>query len=182
MITIHLPERGLTLLPPWPQAIAFAGKRLENRGYGVARQIGEWRGMVAISHSASWQMNDAIKAGEDLSNRHLATWPQLRRGDTKQWAGKVVLVAELVDVLPPERCVGDPWHVPGQWGLILGRVWEVEPVAVSGGHGCWEGLWCTHCRRIQADSQGDTCRSCKSDSMGRYPKRPELKVIRECVI
>jgi hypothetical protein len=91
-------------------------------------------------------------------------------------------VAELVDVLPPERCEGDPWHVPGQWGIILGCVWEVEPVAVSGGQGCWEPLWCYRCRRIQANTHGDTCRVCKTESMASAAPRPELKVIMECVI
>lgn len=115
---IILPERGLTLLPPWPQAIVFADKRLENRGASIAGRIGTWRGMVALTQSKVWS-KDALRDAFDISiDRGLATLSQL--GDApggmerdggiwKQWAGKLVAVAELMDVLPPDRCEGEPW-------------------------------------------------------------------------
>lgn len=191
---IILPERGLTLLPPWPQAIVFADKRLENRGASVAGHIGTWRGMIALSQSKVWR-KDALRDAFDISiDKGLATLSQLgdapgglERDDGiwKLWAGKLVAVAELMDVLPPDRCEGDPWHVPGQHGLILGQVWEVEPVPIIGGRGCWYAGQCPQCDTLQARDRPDgTCRRCGVRPGGGRAgfdwRRPELKIVREC--
>lgn len=53
MNTLPLPPLCLTLLPPWPQAILYAGKRIENRSAGVAAQIGGYRGLVGLLQSKS---------------------------------------------------------------------------------------------------------------------------------
>ncbi len=186
MNSLPLPERAYTCLPPWPQAKAYADKRLENRGYGVARQIGEWRGLVAVSQSKIWDPKETREALGFLKSVHLLNdrLALLGRDEVQDWAGKLVLVAELVDVLPPERCAGAAWHVPGQWGLILGRVWLVEPVPVSGGQGLWTPMWCAraHCRHIQADSQGQRCKACGEPSQRWSGTRPELRVVRECMV
>jgi hypothetical protein len=147
--TIHLPERCLTLLPPWPQAIRYAEKRLENRSYGVARPLADWRYALGLANVPIVGLSQSKKT--DNSYR-----------DVAEKAGTMWLCAELLDVLPPDKCEGDPWHVPGQWGLILGRVWEVKPVPCTGGVGCWKARYCHQCRHVQADSQGDKCRGCKA--------------------
>ena len=97
-----------------------------------------------------------------------------------EWRGRAALVAELVDVRTPERCAGEPWHVPGEWGLILGRVWEVEPVDCTGGVGAWTACWCPVCGRILADSSGG-CFGCRhrGTSIG---ERPVLRVVSEALI
>lgn len=184
---IILPERGLTLLPPWPQAIVFADKRLENRGASVAGHIGTWRGLVALSQSKKWDANDTKDDVEYLVIRGLVDDEAPRDWDAiqKQWAGKLVAVAELMDVLPPDRCEGDPWHVPGQHGLILGQVWEVEPVPIIGGRGCWYAGQCPQCDTLQARDRIDgTCRRCGVRPGGARAgfdwRRPELKIVREC--
>lgn len=184
---IILPERGLTLLPPWPQAIVFADKRLENRGASIAGRIGTWRGMVALSQSKTWDAKDAEDEAEFLVMSDLVdAFGRLgAEGDWKLWAGKLVAVAELMDVLPPDRCEGDPWHVTGQHGLILGQVWEVETTPIIGGRGCWFAGQCPQCDTLQARDRIDgTCRRCGvRPSGGRAGfdwKRPELKIVREC--
>lgn len=193
MKIITLPERGLTLLPPWPQAIAFSSKRLENRGYGVARQLGSWRGLIGLSQSLGGISKDRTKIDLDVVNqaKDIArahgwtvvpkdgriTPSMLKMG---AWAGHLVLIAELVDVLPPEKCDGAAWHVPGQWGLILGQVWEVEPIPCTGGVGAWSARWCAICGRIAADTSRPACASCKGP-IGTTGARPELRVIRECL-
>lgn len=45
MTRLPLPSRCLTLLPPWPFAIRYAGKRLENRSAGVAASLRGYRGL-----------------------------------------------------------------------------------------------------------------------------------------
>lgn len=194
LTTIDLPMRGLTLLPPWPQAIAFSSKRLENRGQGTARQLGAWRGPIVLSQSKKGiSANrtkvdfDVVDAAKEIGRSHgwkvepnadgKITPKMLKMGD---WCGRVALVAELIDVRTPDRCNGAPWHVPGEWGLILGQVWEVEPVECTGGVGAWTACWCPVCGRILADSSGG-CFGCRhrGTSIGA---RPVLRVVRECVI
>lgn len=187
--TIALPERGLTLLPPWPQAIVLADKRLENRGKTVASHIGTWRGLICITQSKVWDPEDAADDMLELLRRKLV--PSEGNGylaRAKQWAGKLIAVAELMDVLPPERCEDDPWHAPDQWGLILGQVWEVEPAPIIGGRGCWYAGECPQCDTLQARDRFDgTCRRC-GVRPGAYPgaglnwRRPELKIVRECAL
>lgn len=196
---IILPERGLTLLPPWPQAIVFADKRLENRGATVAGHIGAWRGMVALSQSKVWHWQTTPRVRSDDSALYnvvklktaglIADNAQgFSFAEISIWSGKLVAVAELMDVLPPDRCEGDPWHVPGQHGLILGQVWEVEPTPIIGGRGCWYAGQCPQCDALQARDRPDgTCRRCGTrpkagTNDGDGWRRPELKIIRECIL
>jgi hypothetical protein len=192
--TIPLPERCLTLLPPWPQAILHAGKCLENRGYGVVRQLGDYRGLIGLSQSKGFSANytedDAYAATVDLMNRGMM---QLVHPYPDQWqrtAGKLFIIAELTRIVSPDLMAAVPeeghplseakkWHVPGQWGLILGSVWEVEPVPCTGGVGAWQpGLWC-RCGHVYADSAKlpARCFSCKEGFADI--ERPQLKVVRE---
>jgi hypothetical protein len=188
--TLTLPERGLTLLPPWPQAIVYADKRLENRGASVAGHIGTWRGLIALTQSKVWDAKDAEDEAEHLvlSDRVTAFETIGSQNDWKRWAGKLVAVAELMDVLSPERCEDDPWHVAGQWGLILGQVWEVEPVPIIGGRGCWFAGQCPQCDALQARDRIDgTCRRCgirpkAGANDGDGWRHPELKIVRECTL
>lgn len=190
--TIPLPSRCLTLLPPWPQAIWYAEKRLENRSSGVGRAAEKWRydlgipnvPIVGLSQSKGytkdWTPEDANEAWQDIVDGH-AIDNFHRYDDADDWtrtAGTLWLCAELLDVLPPDKCAGDPWHVPGQWGLILGRVWEVKPVPCMGGQGLWRSQWCVACKKIIADSHGSTCKRCMSKLVSG-PDCPQLEVITE---
>jgi hypothetical protein len=189
MITIPLPLRCLTLLPPYPQAIRYAEKRCENRSGNVGKPLAEWRyslglgnaPIVGLSQSKAMDV-DAIRI--DVANlKDYGLWPEdpgITYGDIRVKAGTLWLVAELLDVLPPERAEGDPWHVPGQWGLILGKVWEVKPVPCMGGQGAWRSQWCPACKKIIADSHGLTCKRCLSKLVSG-PDCPALEVVEEVV-
>jgi hypothetical protein len=103
---IPLPERGFTCTPPWPQAFACAGKRLENRAPGVAATVRDYRGLVAISQSKTWNRKREFDAVRDLWDRGL--FPAQLIVDsyddrTAAWAGKIVLVAELLVIFWPEQ-------------------------------------------------------------------------------
>jgi hypothetical protein len=193
MTNLPLPLRCLTLLPPWPQAIRYAEKRLENRGQSVAKPLAEWRyGMglenapvIGLSQSkklaAMIMVDNAIGDAKWVEHRFKLDDGELGRCATwEQKAGTLWLCAELLDVLPPDKCEGDPWHVPGQWGLILGRVWEVKPVPCMGGQGAWRSQWCPACKKIIADSHGLICKRCLS-TLVSGSECPELEVITEVV-
>lgn len=176
MSTIVFPERCLTLLPPWPQAIAYAGKRLENRCQYVAAQVANFRGIVGLSQSKAF--TESIKEDVVDISRDIKYNRELKLGDVGAMAGKLWLAAELMDVLPPHRCEGADWHVSGQWGLILGRAWEVEPVACMGGQGAWRPQWCPACAKVIADSHGSVCKACRT-TLHTNPIAPPLRVVRE---
>lgn len=174
------PDRGLTLLPPWLQAILRAGKRLENRSANVAHRIGGWRGLIALTQSKAWDREEEADTILSLLDDEL-----IPRGGSefmtlsKDWAGKIVGVAELIDVRSPEACAGHPWHAEGQWGLMLGRVWEVEPVPCIGSRGMWWLVRCPQCDTVQGlDGFSAPCRKCKH--RGCDWGRVDLRVVREC--
>ncbi|MBK9263043.1 MAG: hypothetical protein IPM54_24975 [Polyangiaceae bacterium] len=196
---LPLPERCLTLLEPWTQAIAYAEKRLENRSYGVAKPLSEWRyglGVATVPVIGLSQSKGDLPDGKvysevtdimrDLHDRGLweCRGKSPRELNVAAWRGKLVLCAELLDVLPPERCAGDPWHVPGQWGLILGRVWEIAPVPCTGGRGVWISKWCVQCGHVYADNAKapGQCKTCGwgSPTQHEHANRPQLQVVREC--
>jgi hypothetical protein len=188
MTHLPLPLRCLTCLPPWPQAIRYAEKRLENRSSGVGRAVAKWRydlGMsnvpiVGLSQSKATDNEEIRLVTKDLIEMGL--WKLGQDGVTYRTIGdqaaKLWLCAELLDVLPPEKCEGDPWHVPGQWGLILGRVWEVKPVPCMGGQGLWRSQWCPACKKIIADSHGLVCKRCLS-TLVSGSACPQLEIIAE---
>ena len=191
MATIPIPPRCLTLLPPWTQAIRYAGKRIENRTSGVAASLRDYRGLIGLSQSKSGVSADRKKVdadvvdeAKDIGQTHgwniqpidgKITLGMMHIGD---WAGHMCLVAELVDVRSPSQAFGLPWHVPGQWGLFLGRVWEVQPVPCMGGQGAWRPQWCVACKKIVADSHGLTCRTCHS-TLVAGPEIPQLEIVTE---
>ena len=78
----------------------------------------------------------------------------------RETAGKIIGVAELVGV---ERNGDDPpgyWQAAGQHGLVLGRVWEVQPVPCTGGQGVWRLSRCPLCGRPIANTYGTKCNRC----------------------
>jgi hypothetical protein len=193
MTHLPLPLRCLTLLPPWPQAIRYAEKRLENRHQSVAKPLAEWRyglglenaPIVGLSQSAiksKKEQRAAVALGMSLAPTQ--GMPMVSEAmmeiASSIWthAGTLWLCAELLDVLPPDKCEGDPWHVPGQWGLILGRVWEVKPVLCMGGQGAWRSQWCPACKKIIADSHGLICKRCLS-TLVSGPACSQLEIITE---
>lgn len=186
MITLLCrPAKCLTLLPPWPQAIAYAGKRIENRSSGVVSQLRGYRGLVGLSQSKNTMKPGLVDAEvvatmQDLHDRGLGVWRGVlpRQLNVTAWGSHLCLVAELIDIRPPSRAGDDPWHVRGQWGLVLGRVWEIEPVPCMGGQGAWRPQWCDVCKKIIADSHGATCKTCLSSNKSG-PEIPALKITRE---
>ena len=204
MQTITLPEFCLTLLPPWMQCTAVEhpnAKRLENRGLGVAHRLVNWRGVVGLSQSKGFSSqygeDDAIEDAIEAEQHN--GLPYMRLGRAREWkptAGKLWLAAELLDVLSPEQAEGRAWHVPGQWGLIWGRIWLLEPIACAGAMGAWRPRWCSKCLHIYADAAQvpQACRSCGAvfpenflddeklfflNAAGREVDRPALRVVRE---
>lgn len=112
-----------------------------------------------------WRGPDPFKAGEMFG-----------------LGGHIVGAAELVDVRANGPSPSDPWAVPGQVGLILGRVWQIEPVPCSGGRGMFALGACESCGHIGAiENKGDplSCRKCKALTPRERLGRPELTVMAE---
>lgn len=88
---------------------------------------------------------------------------------------KIIGVAELVGVVrnDPGRC--GYWQVPGQWSLVLSRVWEVEPVPCTGGRGVFHFGRCVRCNRPIALDYGDACKRCAPGLV--YPEQLTIKAV-----
>lgn len=177
---IELPRVGLTLLPPWGYAVCRKGKRCENRAPSVAGRLRDWRGVVALTHSANWNKGDYDDAVDDLLLRGLfeqsdvaacAAW-------SEQMVGKVFAAAELIDVHPNGDGPSNDWAVPGEHGLWLGGVIEVEPVPCTGGRGVFRFGACMHCGRPSAHERGKLieCRKCNKQTPFDKITRPTVGV------
>jgi hypothetical protein len=194
--TIPLPPLCLTLLPPWPQAILYTGKRLENRSAGVSAQIGGYRGLVGLSQSKAKSRKEqqaAISlaltalvrpAREGMNTAGYTTTiteeAQDVAGSIWDNAGKLFLVANLARVLRPHEARGNPWHAEGQHGLLFDKVWEVEPVNARGGQGAWKPYWCAQCGAISAAHKSMQCATCEAGhAYDNNGERPQLRIIRE---
>jgi hypothetical protein len=196
MTSIPLPPVCLTCLPPWPQAMMYAGKNLENRCESVARRLAPFVGQtIGISqskgaHPANRITEDCHEALVYLANSELAPhWvgQTPRRLGIEDGRGKLLLVAKLDRIAAPSEFGSNAWHVEGQHGLVFGNVWQVEPVACTGGTGAWRPNWCDQCGHIVADNARtpEQCPTCKADwhKHGVHHAtidRPKLRIVREC--
>ena len=154
--------KALTLRHPWPFALAYLGKRTENR---------DWDPRTAELMGLPW----VLKAGEPIAI-HGGTVP--RRGRNKAWreleAGFEAMVEMAGGVLTPEAetylkavmgtgpmqlehfllpgivavatithatrgtPLNDPWAIPGQLHLMLNPVFTLpEAVPSTGSQGFW---------------------------------------------
>jgi len=193
---ILLPRIGITLLPPWWWMILWAFKRHENRAPSVVGKIRGWKGLIALTSSkitreGDWDevamIHNATK--EELGTRWRWDGPlDLGLPAARRMSGCVVGVAELLGACVNDHEIAiaksrgedpDPWMVPGQHGLILGRVVEVEPVPCSGGRGVFRFGACRGCGKPGAmDTRTSplVCRLCKTTTSPGEITSPPLKV------
>ena len=189
MDTIPLPPICVTCLPPWPQAMMFAGKNIENRDANVAARLAPFVGQnIGISQSKGFPSYYPVEQAE-LEAHCIANdfGDELRDplGGTETWkqtAGKLLLVARLDRIAKPSEYGRNPWHVAGQHGLVLGKVWQVEPVPCRGAVGAWKPYWCASCGAISAASKSMQCAHCKAGhAYDEAGERPQLRIVRECL-
>ena len=189
MDTIPLPPICITCLPPWPQAMMFAGKNIENRDANVAARLAPFVGQnIGISQSKGFPSYYPVEQAE-LEAHCIANdfGDELRDplGGTETWkqtAGKLLLVARLDRIAKPSEYGRNPWHVAGQHGLVLGKVWQVEPVPCRGAVGAWKPYWCASCGAISAASKSMQCAHCKAGhAYDEAGERPQLRIVRECL-
>ena len=205
MTSLPLPQICITCPPPWPQAMMHAGKNLENRDASVAARLAPFVGQnIGISQSKTWIETDASRIAESLMRSGHIGMCEPEAQDWANTAGKLLLVARLDRIAKPSEYGRNPWHIAGQHGLVLGKVWQVEPVTCAGGAGAWEPTWCVKCGHVIADNACMTdrktkaakpCPSCKTpfpmnrmnereraklDATWPGEKRPQLRIVREC--
>lgn len=187
---ITLPLAGLTLLPPWWLFILWSDKRCENRHPSVAGRLKGWRGIVAFGASkitGADAKEEAVLIAKSVKEEPWFAWnggePNPLPAKTLwERGGHILGAAELLDVRPNGSAPTDKWAEPGQSGLILGRVWEVEPVPCSGGRGVYALGACEKCWHIGAiEVKGAplVCRKCKHSTPRERLGRPKLRVIAE---
>lgn len=181
---MRLPRAGMTLLLPWPLFILYSNKRTENRSAGVARRIGTWRGLVAFGVSRN--IAGAPELLEAVCSEPWFRWgpafPGMQWRETVALCGHLVGVAELLDVRPNGPHPTDPWAVPGEHGLHLGRVWRIEPIPCSGGRGVHAIGGCASCGHVGAiDERGAPlrCLRCRAVTPRPHLVRPALRVLQE---
>lgn len=183
-----MPKVGITLLPPWWALILWAGKRIENRAPSVANRLKSWRGLIALTASKQPESNDwglvkldleEAKESVKAANRWRWEGPQPYSLNMMRDRGAhVVGIAELLDVAANGDAPTDPWAVPGQVGLVLGHVAEVEPVPCTGGRGVFRFGACAKCGRpIAVDGAVGECRKCKHTTPRNELVQPPLRVV-----
>jgi hypothetical protein len=132
--------RALTIMEPWCSAIAFGGKRVENRSWPTA-----WRGPLALhaGRSVDWEAPDMAWRAASLTF--------LRDAPPREWRAKaclgaVIAVADLTGCHPRYHVcnpggpvtVCSPWAAWGQCHWLLGNVRPLpEPVPCKGALGLW---------------------------------------------
>ncbi len=164
----------------------YAGKNVENRDASVAARLALFVGQnIGISQSKTFDWVDYEANVLDLKSRGLVNWPyreSLRPdSDVNQSRGKLLLVARLDRIAKPSEYGRNPWHVQGQHGLVLGKVWQVEPLPARGAVGAWRPSWCGICHAISAPNANMKCTVCKTGALyNANGERPQLRSVREC--
>lgn len=188
--TLLLPRLGLTLLPPWFCFILWSDKRVENRAPSVAGRIKGWRGIVAFGASKITG-RDAMRSAVDLaSSVRVEPWfrwngaQPLNVGASlfRDLGGHILGAAEVIDVRSNGSAPADKWAVPGQSGIIIGRVWELEPTPCTGARGVYAIGACAACGHIGAiENKGAplVCRRCQATTPREHLGRPRLRVVAE---
>jgi len=111
----------LTLHAPWAQAI-FLGKDIENRGWGTS-----YRGELWI-HCGQTIDLDGMAFLEEMG---------VDPPDLKTTRGMLLGRVDLTDC-GMEKCLGNPWAMPGQYHLKLENPQRLkQPIPLSGKLGIW---------------------------------------------
>lgn len=130
--------RAITIRQPWAWLIVNGYKTIENRSWNS-----RFRGRVLIHASASRSISYHEHAlifvqtyvGGDVMRR-VPAFP-LRRLDY----GGIVGAATVVDVLAPMSKPANPWHVPGDYGLVLADPEPLEFYPCKGMQSAWWGAF-----------------------------------------
>lgn len=126
--------RVLTVRAPWSWAIAYGGKRIENRSWKLA-----WPCELAIHAGRGAEPYYTLQRVAELSGRPIA---DVVAGSAERHRGAVIAVAELVDVCTVrggfDDCDCGPWAMPGQCHWLLENVQVLaRPVHAVGQQRLW---------------------------------------------
>lgn len=121
--------RALTLWQPWAHAIAYMGKRVENRGWPVPHWM---EGRLLAIHAGKRIDEDAWRVFEDNGVR-IPHRDQLARGAVVAVA-QVVSCVRTYDELDPDQ---RKWFF-GPCGWVLRDIVPIEPIPMRGFQGLWK--------------------------------------------
>jgi hypothetical protein len=112
---------ALSVRAPWAYAIAFAGKRIENRTWQTS-----YRGALFIHASSGWTLAEC-NAIENISGKKVPA--DLVRG-------ALIARADLVDIVPLAKVRRDPWAI-GPFCWLLEDVQPIAPRYMPGRLSLW---------------------------------------------
>ncbi len=109
---------------PWPWAILYAGKRIENRSWVPGQQF-KPGDLIAIHAGSKWSQDDA----NWISKTFRVQVPP----KSEHPAGAIVGFARYKGIMDRSR---NQWFF-GPWGWLLGDVQAIEPIPHRGALGLW---------------------------------------------
>jgi hypothetical protein len=130
--------KALSLTQPWAWLVLHGGKNIENRRWNTQFR-GEFllhaaKGMKRADYESAQQLADQLLGYQFAHDMPLPE--QLERGG-------IVGVAELFDVVPPEKDLPESfrgsirWHFPEQFGFRLRNVRPLPFLPCKGALGFW---------------------------------------------
>jgi hypothetical protein len=116
----------LSLREPWLSLILAGHKRVENRRWRTS-----YRGPLLLHASRTFDTDVPREMIARLIAQPYAEW----EAATSFRTGGIVGMAQLVDCVHESP---DPWHIKGQWGLILADVRRLSFIACRGQLGLFD--------------------------------------------
>jgi len=119
--------KGITLHRPWGYAVAYLGKRVENRTYRCPLPIGSY---LAIHNGKKW---DEVGAAfvRLMNESELIDNPT----DETDLPGHIIAIAKFVGNVT--ECDSE-WFQPHNVGWLLEDVVAIAPVECKGQQGLWD--------------------------------------------
>lgn len=129
--------RALTLIRPWPYAVCYLGKRLENRGWPPPDEVvGEW---IALHAGAKYDREDAADITQ-MMRMGVPPWPVDQPVLPAQDAQPAKAIVAFVKVLGCTKAAqADPWRSDTEFAWVLDDEVRVlrDPVPVNGHEKLW---------------------------------------------
>jgi hypothetical protein len=128
--------RALSLTQPWAWLVVHGGKDIENRTWNTkfrgAFLIHASKGMKPSDYDAAQRFAESVHGYQFAHDMPLPE--QLERGGI---IGAANLYTVIHPLRPTEMPMRLPWHMPEQFGFVLGDVSPVPFVACQGALGFW---------------------------------------------
>jgi hypothetical protein len=128
--------RALSLTQPWAWLVVHGGKDIENRRWNTKHRgaflIHAAKGMKAADYDAARRYAEIVNGYEFAHDMPLPE--QLERGGIIGAANLYTVIHPLRPIEMPMRL---PWHMPEQFGFVLGDTRAIPFLPCKGALGFW---------------------------------------------